>query len=60
MNNSLMDYYEQELIREIKDSIVESVTESVTTNIARNLKDVLSDEIIAERTGLSLDVVKQL
>ena len=52
MNNTFLARYEQDL--------VDKNTQQVSKNIARNLKDCLSDEEIAERTGLSLEEVQQL
>ena len=48
--------YEQKLI----DQNTQEVTEKISVDIARNLKDVLSDEVIAQKTGLDIEVVKNL
>ena len=56
LNNDLFFKYEQNLIKEN----TEEVTGEVTKNLARNLKDVLSDEVIAEKTGLDIETVKGL
>ena len=48
--------YEQKLI----DQNTQEVTEKISVDIARNLKDVLSDEVIAQKTGLDIEIVKNL
>ena len=71
-NNDFLVEYEENLIKETTENVTQQVTEQVTQqvteqvtmdvskNIAKNLKDVLSDEEIAKRTGLSLETVKGL
>ena len=67
-NNDFLVEYEENLIKETTENVTQQVTEQVTEqvtmdvskNIAKNLKDVLSDEEIAKRTGLSLETVKGL
>ena len=76
LNNDFLVEYEENLIKETTENVTQQVTEQVTQqvteqvtqqvtmdvskNIAKNLKDVLSDEEIAKRTGLSLETVKGL
>ena len=60
LNNNLMDKYNQKLIDKTTKKVTDSVTKSVTKSIAKNLKDVLSDEVIAIKTGLDIEVVRQL
>ena len=60
LNNNLMDKYNQKLIDKTTKEVTDSVAESVTDSIAKNLKDVLSDEVIAVKTGLDIEVVRQL
>lgn len=52
LNNEMIMRYEQKLI--------DQNTKEVTGDLARKLKDVLSDEVIAEKTSLPLNVVKNL
>lgn len=56
MNNDFLVRYENDLI----ERTTRDVTDDVTKSIAKNFKDVLPDEVIAERTGLSLRDVKNL
>ncbi len=64
LNNDFLVRYEENLIRETTENVTQQVTEQVTRdvskNIAKRLKDVLSDEEIAKRTGVSLETVKGL
>ena len=64
MLNDFLVMYEQDLVdqttREVTEQVTNQVTEQVSINIARNFKDCLSDEEIAERTGLSLEEVQKL
>ena len=68
MNNNFFEKYERELVekntKEITDrvtkEVTEEVTDRVTKSIAKNLKEILSDEKIAECTGLSVEIVRQL
>ena len=68
LNNDFLVEYEENLIKETTENVTQQVTEQVTQqvtidvskHIAKNLKDVLSDEEIAKRTGLSLETVKGL
>ena len=64
MNNDFLVRYQEDLIKkttdEVTEQVTEQVTDSVTKDIAKNLKDILTDQQIAERTGLSIETVSQL
>lgn len=56
LNNNFFAKYEMELI----EKTTETVSGEVARRIAKNLKDILSNQEIAERTGLSVETVEKL
>ena len=64
MNNDFLARYQEDLIKkntdEVTNRVTDRVTDEVTKGIAKNLKDVLTDQQIAERTGLPIETVSQL
>ena len=50
----------KQVTEQVTEQVTKEVTKNVTLNLAKNLKDVLSNAEIAERTGLSLEVVQNL
>ena len=56
LNNNFFAKYEMELI----EKTTETVSGEVARRIAKNFKDILSNQEIAERTGLSVETVEKL
>ena len=47
----------------IEDGRAEGIAEGIAQdkiNVAKNLLDILSDEVIAEKVGLDIEVVREL
>ena len=72
MRNKFFDKYMQDLIdnnarkvadevsKKVTDEVSKKVADEVSKDIACSLKGVLSDDLIAKHTGLSIEVVKKL